>query len=140
MSLSISADLSVTLLWPTGGFWAQVCLAGSIDQQAATQLAEVTDQLAGSTVRWAFVDVAGVTFADATLPRFCVRLRCVLPGGSALDVCRPGPMTRQLLTAAARNRILTLCDDLPLLDTSGAMSRAMKARFRARSSLRADGG
>ena len=127
-------DFSVTVLSPSGGAWAQVLLTGAIDEAAASHLATVTDRLTGTHVAWTFIDVAGVTFADATLPRFCAHLRAVLPAGSALEVCRPGPMTRLLLQNAATSRTLSLRDDLPLLDTSGAMpgrSARRRRRFRA---------
>lgn len=62
------AGFSVTVLCPTGGVWAQVCLAGSIDEAAAPQLAGAIDHLTESDVGWTFVDVASVTFATAPFP------------------------------------------------------------------------
>lgn len=49
-------------------------------------------------------------------------------------------MTRQLLTAAANRRILTLRDDLPLLDASGVMPRPSWARRGNRARLQAGSG
>ena len=85
---------------------------------AATELAAVVDGLATAAVSTVFVDVADITFADSTLPNFCVLLRALLPTGAALAVCRPAPMTRWILEETGMGQILTLRDNLPLLDVS----------------------
>ncbi|WP_203790774.1 hypothetical protein [Paractinoplanes rishiriensis] len=127
---------SVTVLSPDGGNWAQVCVAGQIDLAAATELAATIDLLRKSPARFVFVDVAAVTFADVTLPDFCLLLRAALPGWSAPFICRPGPMTRQILEDAGVCDVLAVRDDLPLLDVSGAALRTGRYRRDSRPALR----
>ena len=119
---------SVTVLSPVGGSWAQVCITGQVDPAAATELAATIDRLRKTPARLVFVDVAAITFADGSLPDFCRLLRAALPGRSALSICRPGPMTRRILEDAGICDILTVRDDLPLLDVSGAAPRPGRHR------------
>ena len=117
---------SVTLLSPPRSEWAQVSLSGDVDPAAVAELAAVIDTVSAATVSSVLVDVADVTFADSTLLNFCVLLRAVLPAGRALAVCRPAPMTRWIIEEAGLDRILTLRDDLPLLDVSRTSTPACR--------------
>ena len=120
------STFSVTLLAPPDAWWAQVCLTGDIDMATTAELSVVIAHMTEGPVATVYVDVAAVTFADSTLANFFVLMRGCLPAATEVVVCRPGPMTRMILEATEVDQVVTMRDDMPLLDVSQAVAPASR--------------
>jgi anti-anti-sigma factor len=88
-------------------------LDGEVDFDSEPALDDATTHLHRQAPDVVFIDLAGVSFACATLINFFARVVNALPRTSALVLCRPSPVTSRLIQLAAIHTVADLRDDLP---------------------------
>jgi anti-anti-sigma factor len=97
----------------TAGHSACLSLAGDIDLASEPDLDSLASNLAATRCTVVYIDLGRVTFASSSLINFLFRLAGGLPGDTILSVCRPGPMTLQILELTGVHEVATVRADLP---------------------------
>jgi anti-anti-sigma factor len=90
-----------------------VRVAGDVDLAGEPVLAGVVRQLAATRCGSVYIDLAGITFAGATLLNFLVCLVTRLPDHPATVLCRPNAMTRRMIELTSLDHVATVRADLP---------------------------
>lgn len=114
MVLGPGTNLTVSVVAPRDASSAWVRLVGDVDMAAEPALAEATDRLDALAVGLVIIDVAGVTFAGATLTHFVDALHAAHPD-AALVLRHPSPLVRHIFTVTGQDRFLGMSSD-PVAD------------------------
>lgn len=91
-----------------------IVVSGEVDLGTWPLLSEALRHVAERMPGAVYVDLAGVTFAGATLANFVFQVRRALPRASTVVLCRPAPPVHWVLQAADVPRVATIRADVPV--------------------------
>lgn len=97
----------------TAGHAVCLSLAGDIDLASEPDLDRLAASLTATRCTVVYIDVGGVTFASSSLINFLFRVAEGVPGYTTLAVCRPTPMTLELLGLTFVHEVMAVRAVLP---------------------------
>ena len=109
MNISPASKFDVAMAVTADQYAVCVRMAGDIDLAGEPDLARLAEDLAATRCSRVDIDLQPVTFAGSTLINFLFRLA----QNTSVTLCRPGAMTRQLITLTGLNELAAVRTDLP---------------------------
>lgn len=106
-------NLVITFVQSRDDHTVCVTIAGDVDMAGEAQLACAVRQLAAACYTRVYIDLTAITFAGSSLINFLFRLSTQLPGNACMTLCRPGPMTTQIIELTGLSEFASVHPDLP---------------------------